>query len=67
MKELNIEEIEAISGGFQKKIIPAALVSVSGALGNYLAAARFGATLGATAGPLGAIAGGIFAYYYYGE
>lgn len=71
MRELNVEEIQEVSGGVQKKIAAAALVSVSGALGNYLMAARLGATLGAAAGPLGAIAGGvaggIFAYYYYGD
>jgi len=71
MRDLNIDEIQEVSGGIQKKILSTALVSVSGALGNYLAAARLGGTLGAAAGPLGAIAGGLaaglFAYYYYGE
>ncbi len=69
MRELNVEEIQEVSGGIQKKIASVALVSASGALGNYLAAARLGATLGSAAGPIGTIVGvaaaAAFVYYYY--
>lgn len=71
MQVLNAEEIQEVSGGVTEKIVPAAFISVSGSLGSYLAAARFGATLGAAAGPIGALVGGVaagvFVYYYYDQ
>ena len=70
MKELTINEISEVSGGAgaAQTVVTVGVGSGSAAIGSYLAAARFGATLGSAAGPLGAIVGGMVgagACYFY--
>lgn len=61
MQVLNNDEILCISGGGSaRNIVTAATVTGGAQMGSYLAAARFGATLGSAAGPIGAIAGALF-------
>jgi hypothetical protein len=58
MHVLNNDEVNYVSGaGLRSTVATGATVAAGAQLGSYLTAARFGATLGAAAGPIGAIAG----------
>lgn len=60
MQVLSNDEIQYISGGgAARTIVTAATVTGGVQIGSYLAAARFGATLGSAAGPIGAVAGAL--------
>jgi hypothetical protein len=73
MKTLSARELDEVSAGagFAQTVSTTGTVVGAGAIGSYLSAARFGASLGAAAGPLGAVAGamigagGVYLYYHY--
>jgi hypothetical protein len=60
MRELSVDEIREVSGAGAGQVVgTTALTSGGAALGSYLAAARLGGTLGAAAGPVGALGGAL--------
>lgn len=60
MKVISVEDVGNVQGG--NSFVQWGSTAMGGAVGSYLGAARFGATFGSAAGPLGALAGGALAF-----
>lgn len=57
MHTLNNDEVQQVSGGTSRDMVTSATIAGAGRIGAYVAAARFGGSLGAFAGPVGFVVG----------